>query len=93
MTRGDAVLRRAPDVRFRHVDEETVVIRQATAEALVLNEVAGRILELVDGSRDLAAVIAALEAEYDVSSQELGDDVNEYVDELLASGLVIEVAG
>ena len=34
-----SVLRRRPDVRFRVIDGEAVVVRQSAAEVLVLNEV------------------------------------------------------
>ncbi len=60
MITNETVLRRADDVRFRAVDDETVVIRQEAAEALVLNEVAGRILELVDATNSVEAIIDRL---------------------------------
>ena len=65
------VLRRARDVRFRAVDDETVVIRQEAAEALVLNELAGRILDLIDGHRTVGAVVDQLLGEYDVEEMDL----------------------
>ena len=93
MIPGETILRRASDVRFRAVDDETVVIRQEAAEALVLNEVAGRILDLVDGSRSLDAIIDVLFEEYDVSADELAQDVRTYVRELLDAGIVVDPVG
>jgi pyrroloquinoline quinone biosynthesis protein D len=83
------VLRRARDVRFRAVDDETVVIRQEAAEALVLNELAGRILDLIDGQRTVGAVVDRLLDEYDVEENDLAADVQEYLEELLATGVVV----
>ena len=85
---SSTVLRRVEDVRFRAVDDETVVIRQEAAEALVLNEVAGRLLEMIDGQHTVAALIQRLVDEYDVPVDELTADVQEYLEELLAGGLV-----
>jgi len=83
------ILRRARDVRFRAVDDETVVIRQEAAEALVLNELAGRILDLIDGQRTVGAVVDQLLLEYDVEAIDLVADVQEYLEELLATGVVV----
>jgi coenzyme PQQ biosynthesis protein PqqD len=86
------VLRRAPDVRYRAIDDETVVIRQEAAEALVLNEVAGRLLDLIDGRRTVAAIVAELQNEYDVAPETLAADVAAYLTELLESRLLIDSA-
>jgi len=86
------VPRHSSDVRYRAVDDETIVVRQEAAEALVLNEVAGRILELVDGKRDVRAIIATLESEYDIDAAALGSDVEAYVCELLELGVVQDAA-
>jgi Coenzyme PQQ synthesis protein D (PqqD) len=83
------VLYRARDVRFRAVDDETVVIRQEAAEALVLNELAGRILDLIDGHRTVGAVVDQLLQEYEVEPTDLVADVQEYLEELLATGVVL----
>lgn len=88
MITDEAVLRRADDVRFRAVDDETVVIRQEAAEALVLNEVAGRILELVDGRNTVGDVVDRLLEEYEVSPASLTEDVHTYLRELLEAGVV-----
>ncbi len=82
-----SVLKRADDVRFRAIGDETVVVRQDAAEALVLNEVAGRILELIDGRADLGAVIERLATEYAVDHAELENDVRSYASELVDVGL------
>ena len=88
MITDEAILQRADDVRFRAVDDETVVIRQEAAEALVLNEVAGRILELVDGRNTVRDVVDRLLEEYEVSPASLTEDVHTYLRELLEAGVV-----
>ena len=86
------VFRRCGDVRFRTVLDEGVVIKQDNAEVLVLNEVGARVLELLDGSRTVAEVEAALAAEFDASPATIAGDVEAYLAQLLAAGIV-EPAG
>ena len=89
----DAVLRRCSDVRFRTVLDEGVVIKQDTAEVLVLNAVGARVLELLDGRRTVADVRAALAGEFAAPADELERDVAGYLDELLAAGIIEETGG
>lgn len=85
------VLRRRSDVRFRVVAPEAVVIRQTVPEVLVLNAVAGRVLELCDGRTSLASLVDALVLECDVERAELERDVLGFAQELLEAQLVEEV--
>jgi hypothetical protein len=89
----DRIFRRSSDVRFRTVLDEGVVIKQDTAEVLVLNEVGARILELLDGARTVGEVEATLASEFAAAPEELGRDVAAYLDELAAIGVVEPVAG
>ncbi len=88
MISANTIFRRLGDVRFRAVDDETVVIRQEAAEALVLNEVAGRILDLVDGQRTVAQIIDQLLEEFEVATADLTADVHSYLQELVETGVV-----
>jgi hypothetical protein len=83
-----SVLQRRPDVRFRVVDDEGVVIRQAAAEVLVLNQVATRVLALADGVTPVAGWIEALAREYDVERAALERDVLAFAAELVEQGLL-----
>jgi Coenzyme PQQ synthesis protein D (PqqD) len=84
----DSVLRRSGDVRFRVVDDEGVVVRQAAGEVLVLNAMATRILALADGVAPVDAWVQALFAEYDVDRQVLQRDVLAFAAELLEQGML-----
>jgi len=82
------VLRRAPDSRYRRVQDEGVVIRQSTAEALVVNELGARLLDLIDGQTAIEDLVDRLEKEYEVERSRLEADVLAYLDELERIGLV-----
>lgn len=88
MTGGDRVPERSRDVRYRIVQGEGVVIRQETAEALVVNEVGARILDLADGERSVAAIHASLLAEYEVEPEALASDLEAYLAELVEIGVL-----
>jgi hypothetical protein len=83
----DSVLALEADVRFRAVGEETVVLRQRAAEMLVLNEVAGELVALCDGERDLAACARTLGERYAVADRDLERDVLAFATTLVREGL------
>lgn len=82
------VYQRAADVRQRTIDTEAVVVRQKAAEVVVLNEVGGRILELLDGQRTLAEVIDVLAGEFEVERTVLEADAVAFVREVVEAGVV-----
>jgi hypothetical protein len=90
---AERVFRPRRDVRYRTVGGEGIVLRQEAREVLVLNETGARVLSLLDGRRDVAGVEAALEAERDAPAQEIRRDLEEFLEELLAAGVVEEVEG
>lgn len=83
-----ATLRRRPDVRYRVIDGQAVVIVQESAEALVLNEVGTRILDLIDGERSVATVLERIEREFEVETDQLAHDVMGYLESLLEAQVV-----
>src|SRR3972149_5200446 len=53
-----------------------------------LNAVGSRVWELIDGRRSVADIVAAVVREFDVPPEAAGADVDAFVRELLARGLV-----
>jgi Coenzyme PQQ synthesis protein D (PqqD) len=82
------VLRRRSDVRYRHIEGEAVVVRQSSAEVLVLNEVGASVLDLADGERDVRAWIDALSEVYDTDLAVLARDVLAFAAEMEDAGLL-----
>jgi Coenzyme PQQ synthesis protein D (PqqD) len=87
------VLRRRSDVRFRVIEDEGVVVRQAAAEVLVLNAVATRILALADGEAPVSGWIEVLLAEFEVERSDLERDVLFFAGELVEQGLLEPATG
>jgi hypothetical protein len=82
-----------PRVRFRRFENDGIVIHQKTAEALVVSEVATRLLELADGSRTLQECVQALGTEFDAPAETLERDVMQFAAELAEVGIVGVVNG
>jgi hypothetical protein len=85
-----SVLRLASDVRFRAVAPETVLVRQSVPEVMVLNEVAGAILERLAAGQPLSEIVEALASLYDAPRADLERDVLAFADELVAASVAEE---
>ena len=88
MNNANRRFRPCSDVRFRVIDREAVVLRQNAAQALVLNEVGARILQLLDGKASLAEVISRLSEEFEADPIEIAADCYEFVEDLTEHGVV-----
>ncbi|HEX7154593.1 MAG TPA: PqqD family protein [Thermoanaerobaculia bacterium] len=77
----------APHVRFRRFEDEGVVVNQKAAEALVLNEVGTRLVEVADGSRTLQQLADLLGDEFDADADTIARDVLRFAGELVDAGV------
>ncbi len=81
-------IKRTSSVRYRAIGDETVVVIQHSAELLMLNEIGGRILELLDQPKTLASLVEALQDDYEVDPDTLRIDTVDYILELEKDGVV-----
>ena len=88
MTANKQVWKVDPSVRFRRLFDEAVLIHQAKAEALVLNDTAISFIEGCDGERTVEQVIAGMVEEFDVSAEQLAEDLRPFIEELAAQGII-----
>ena len=88
----DTHLRRARDVRFRHIPPETLLVRQSGPEVMVLNGIAGRVLDLLVPGARAGDLVATLQHEFDGAAEEIERDTLSFLAELVAAG-VAEVDG
>ena len=85
---ASTVLRRRPDVRYRRIEGEAVVLRQSAAEVLVLNGVGAAVLDLADGKRPVGEWIDALTQEYGADRETVARDILEFAGEASEAGLL-----
>ena len=82
----------APDVVFRALGDEAVVVSLDGGLYFGLDEVGARIWALLE-HHDLGGVARALTAEYDVSRARAEEDVITFTEGLVARHLVVRVHG
>jgi hypothetical protein len=88
MTGKDKVWKVDSSVRFRRLFDEAVLIHQEKAEALVLNDTAISFIEGCDGERTVDEIIAGMVDEFDVSAEQLAEDLGPFIEELAAQGVI-----
>lgn len=88
MSEREQHFRTRRDVRFRTIADEGVIVRQEAGEAIVVNEVGTRILELLRDGLATSQVIERLKDEYEVGDAELAEHVTRYLNELEAAGVI-----
>jgi len=76
------------DAAWRLIDDEAIIVMPETALATVLNQVAARIWELIDGKRTLGQIVDMIVLEYDVDAATAEKDAQSFVNELTARGLI-----
>ena len=93
MTLSDeAVVKASPDQVSSEVDGETVSLNLRSGVYYSLNAVGSRIWQLLQESRSVRDIRAAIEREYEVDAERCERDVLRLLNELDAKGL-IEVHG
>jgi hypothetical protein len=73
--------------RFRRVGDEGVVIQQTSAEVLVVNEIAARLIELSNGSRTIADCAGLIHADFGEDHDVIAQDLLKFAGELVAAGV------
>lgn len=80
--------RTAPDVMIQEVGDESVLLDLKTERYLGLNEVGTRMWRVLLESDSIQAAYETLLAEYDVTPQQLEEDLRDLLDRLLANALI-----
>ena len=88
MLTRDARLKIPEQVVTRQVGDETVLLNLESGTYFGLDPVGSRFLELLEADGALAAVIARMLEEFEVTEAQLEDDLLRLADEMLASGLL-----
>ena len=70
------------------IDDETVIMSLDSGDFFSLTGTAQSIWRLLDGTRDRAAVLAELAAEYDAPEAEMASDLDSFLAGLRAAGLL-----
>jgi hypothetical protein len=83
----------SPDVVFRDLDGEAVILDLASGTYFGLNAVGTRVWRMIEDGRAAAEVVETIAAEYDADRATIARDVNRLLDELRVRNLIVESAG
>ena len=70
------------------IDDEIVVMNLSSGDFFSLRDSGAAIWDLIDGTRDRAAVLAALTRDYATAGADLAADLDAFLAELRGSGLL-----
>jgi hypothetical protein len=89
---GNAAPHLHPDVVWRRVGDEAVLVNLKTNRIYSLNHTGARFWELISDGHDRESAEAALIEEFDVGERELRKEVAAVLKELAKEGLILEAA-
>lgn len=78
-----------PQVAWRMIDGEALLVLADAGEVAVLNGVGSRIWQLADGSRSIDDIITVIVAEYDTTADEAGRDVVDFIEQLVKEHILV----
>jgi hypothetical protein len=83
--------RRHPDTAFRQIgDEGGLVVLPGRSEVKVLNPVGIAVFSLLDGSRDIDSLAAAVAGEFDIEVGQAREDVVSFLTDLQREGMLAD---
>lgn len=77
-----------PDVRFRIIDREAVILRQSSGENIVLNEVGSSILQWLHQGLSVRQISRRLPEEFEVQGHDSDTELHAFLEELAQAGVV-----
>jgi hypothetical protein len=82
----------SPDVVFRDLDGEAVILDLASGTYFGLNEVGTHVWRLVDEGRDPSQIVDVVASEYQIDRETIARDVTRLLDDLSSRRLIVTVA-
>jgi hypothetical protein len=81
--------RLSPDVVFRDLEGEAVILDLSSGRYFGLNAVGTRIWTLLDAATPIERIVQTIAEEYDADAGQIGRDVKALIDELASRGLIV----
>mgnify|MGYP001040862233 CR=1 FL=1 len=93
MIRADSRFKHHPDVAWRLVQEDALLVDPRNGRIYPLNPVSARIWTLLGADHQVSEIVEILINEFDAPSETVREDAIEFIANLLKAGLVIEIPG
>jgi Coenzyme PQQ synthesis protein D (PqqD) len=84
-------IRLSPDVVFRDLEGEAVILDLASGRYFGLNAVGTRIWTLLEEGTPIERIVDAIASEYDAEVQQIARDVTALIEQLSSRGLIVGV--
>jgi len=84
---------RNPQLAWREIDGEIVIISPEDSQVHELNETAALVWKLADGAQTVEEIAAEIAAQFDVSNESAQRDVAELITQLAERQLLADVVG
>lgn len=82
-------MRLSPDVVFRDLEGEAVILDLASGRYFGLNAVGTRIWTLLDAGTPIEEIVQAIAEEYDADAEQIDRDVKALIEDLSSRGLIV----
>lgn len=79
-------------VASRIIDKEAVIVLLDKQQTIVLNEVASRLWEIIDGVKNVAELTNIIVSEFDIAYEEALKDITTLIEDLEQRGVITEVS-
>ena len=91
MITEQSVLRRVDDLTYQSLGQgqDTVILSLSSGQLYTCNETAAQFLSAVDGSRTFTQIVQLLGEEFEVSLEQLRNDLNSLAEELIREKLLL----
>ncbi len=86
----DSTISISPDVMIRKVGEECVLLDLKTERYLGLDEVSARFWDLLTNGGSIRSAYETLLMEFEVTPERLRSDLDDFVQELIQLGLIVQ---
>lgn len=81
----------SPEVLFSKIDDEVIIMSIEADSYFGLEPVGSRIWELLEQPATMDELVSQLVQEYDVNEAECRQDAQDFVTEMVARGLILEL--
>jgi hypothetical protein len=81
-------MKRSDTAMARRVDDDVVILDITSGQFFGINDVGGLVWDLLEHDTTRNALVDAVTAEFDVDSQQAGDDIDALIAQLSNAGLV-----
>lgn len=81
----------SPEVLFSKIDDEVIIMSIEADSYFGLDPVGSRIWELLEQPATMDELVSQLVQEYDVGEAECRQDAQDFVTEMVARGLILEL--